>query len=102
MQGGVGDFTRELGKGLAALGHSVHITTSKWQASDKLPIANRQSPIRVHREITRWDWSCWKQVLWMAQEEQLDVLNIQFQTAAYGMHPESTLCPSANIGRRWW
>jgi len=28
MQGGVGDFTHELGKALAALGHEVHVLTS--------------------------------------------------------------------------
>jgi glycosyltransferase involved in cell wall biosynthesis len=94
MQGGVGDFTCELGKGLAALGHDVHVITSKRQlASGNPPISDLQSPITVHREITGWGWECWKQVRQIAQRERLDVLNVQFQTAAYGMHPAIHLVP---------
>jgi glycosyltransferase involved in cell wall biosynthesis len=80
-QGGVGDFTREIGKCLAALGHDVHVITGQS------PISNLQSPISEHREIEGWGWNCWRQVLRIAHREQFDVLNVQFQTAAYGMHP---------------
>jgi len=31
MQGGVGDFTREVGHALAALGHEVHVITNLKQ-----------------------------------------------------------------------
>jgi glycosyltransferase involved in cell wall biosynthesis len=86
-QGGVGDFTHEIGKGLAALDHSVHVITGKS------PISNPQSPISVHREISDWSWGCWKQIRQVAQREQLDVLNVQFQTAAYGMHPAIHFVP---------
>ncbi len=93
-QGGVGDFTCELGKALAALGHDVHAITCKWQvASSNPPISDLQSPIPLHREIAGWGWGCWKQVLHLAQQEQLDVLNVQFQTAAYGMHPAIHFVP---------
>ncbi|MBN1814003.1 MAG: glycosyltransferase family 4 protein [Anaerolineae bacterium] len=86
-QGGVGDFTRELGKGLAALGHDVHVITGES------PISNLQSSIPVHREIGDWSWGCWKRIRQVAQREQLDVLNVQFQTAAYGMHPAIHFVP---------
>lgn len=86
-QGGVGDFTRELGNGLAALGHDVHVITGESQTS------NLQSPTSVHREIGDWSWGCWKQIRQITQREQLDVLNIQFQTAAYGMHPALHFIP---------
>ena len=33
MQGGVGDFTREVARALAALGHEVHVVTSPGSAS---------------------------------------------------------------------
>jgi glycosyltransferase involved in cell wall biosynthesis len=88
MQGGVGDFTHELGKRLAALGHDVHVITGKWQvASGKPSVSSPQSPISVHREINGWGWGCWRRTLHTAQREHLDVLDVQFQTAAYGMHP---------------
>jgi glycosyltransferase involved in cell wall biosynthesis len=86
-QGGVGDFTYELGKGLAALGHDVHVITEKSQ------ISNLKSQIPIHREIGTWGWGCWKQIRQIAQREQLDVLNIQFQTAAYDMHPALHFVP---------
>jgi glycosyltransferase involved in cell wall biosynthesis len=86
-QGGVGDFTCKLGKALAALDHDVHMVTGKS------PISNLQSPLPVHREITGWGWRCWKQILDMAHRERLDVLNVQFQTAAYGMHPAIHFVP---------
>jgi glycosyltransferase involved in cell wall biosynthesis len=93
-QGGVGDFTRELGKGLAVLGHDVHVITSKWQvASGKRPISNLQPPVPVHREITGWSWGCWKQIRQIVQRERIDVLNVQFQTAAYGMRPAIHFIP---------
>lgn len=87
-QGGVGDFTREIGKGLTSLGHDVHVLTSMWHvARGNPPISNLQFPITVHREITSWGWGCWKQIRQIIRREQLDVLNVQFQTAAYRMHP---------------
>jgi len=88
-QGGVGDFTRELGQALAALGHDVHVLTGIQQ--DR-PHAT-QDPVTVHRKIRAWRWGCWRQVLRMAQEERLDVLNVQFQTAAYRMHPAIHFVP---------
>jgi glycosyltransferase involved in cell wall biosynthesis len=86
-EGGVGDFTQEIGKGLAALGHDVHVLTSKS------PVSSLQSSITLHREISNWGWGCWRQVLQIARREQLDVLNVQFQTAAYRMHPAIHFVP---------
>jgi glycosyltransferase involved in cell wall biosynthesis len=86
-QGGVGDFTREIGKALAVLGHDVHVITGKAQ------VASGESQISVHREVKQWGWGCWEQILRVAQRERLDVLNVQFQTAAYGMHPAINLVP---------
>jgi glycosyltransferase involved in cell wall biosynthesis len=86
-QGGVGDFTREVGKALAALGHDVHVLTGQS------PIADHPSPIAVHRQIENWGWGCWRQVLRVAREERLEVLNIQYQAAAYRMHPGVNFVP---------
>jgi glycosyltransferase involved in cell wall biosynthesis len=61
MQGGVGDFTYELGGALAALGHDVHV--SVWRRS----------------------WSSLYVLPMLARELELDVVNIQYQAAAYGL-----------------
>ena len=86
-QGGVGDFTRELARALAALGHDVHVVTTK------APIPNLQSPIPVHRVMEGWGWKCWGQILRFARKLRLDVLNVQYQAAAYQMHPGVNFVP---------
>ncbi len=84
-QGGVGDFTRELGRALTDLGHTVHVITSARPAAPPAP--------RVHRVVTAWRWGCWRPILDLARDLRLDVLNLQYQAAAYGMHPAVNLIP---------
>jgi glycosyltransferase involved in cell wall biosynthesis len=89
-QGGVGDFSRELGRALAALGHQVHVVTGKSQ----IPNPKSQIPgVTVHRVVERWAWGCWSQLLPLAQELGLDVLDLQYQAAAYRMHPAINFVP---------
>lgn len=86
-QGGVGDFTHELACTLEALGHEVHVITH----TIKNPVSH-ESPA-VHRVMTDWGWGCWKQLLVLAEELELDVLNVQYQAAAYDMHPAINFAP---------
>ena len=89
-QGGVGDFTREIGRALADLGHQVHVITTRSQISDH----KSQVPgVTVHRVVEEWRWGCWRQVLRLAQELGLEVLNLQYQAAAYRMHPAINFVP---------
>ena len=89
MQGGVGDFTHELGKALAALGHEVHVLTS---AAPPTQYAIRNT-LTVHRIVSRWDWNFWQCIIGLLTEIRPDILNIQYQTAAYGMHPAINFLP---------
>jgi len=87
-QGGVGDFTRELGRALAALGHDIHVITTQ------APVSNSQSPeMQVHRVVGDWGWRCWRDIIHLDDELGFDVLNIQYQAAAYQMHPAINLFP---------
>ena len=88
MQGGVGDFTHELGWTLVELGHQVHVITGESQISNSRP-----QGVVVHRVVQGWGWGCWKQGLMLAQELGLEVLNVQYQAAAYGMHPAINFVP---------
>jgi glycosyltransferase involved in cell wall biosynthesis len=90
MQGGVGAFTVELGRGLVALGHEVHVITGDSPAREP---DSQVSGLIVHRAVQGWGWGCWKQVLAVAEELQLEVLNVQYQAAAYGMHPAINFFP---------
>ena len=96
-QGGVGDFTREVGKALAELGHQVHVITDKLQTpnpkSQTPHPSSRITGVKVHREVDGWGWGCWAQVLRLAQELGLDVLNVQYQAAAYGLRPAIHFVP---------
>jgi len=111
-QGGVGDFTRELGKALVALGHRVHVITSCAQVGKS---ANRQvgksasqqigksaQGVVVHRDVQGWGWGCWGRILALARELRLEVLDLQYQAAAYRgagsrrMHPAINFVPHSS------
>lgn len=87
MQGGVGDFTRELGIALMDLGVAVQVVTST-QAS-QLP----DGRLSVRPIVPGWGWGCWQKVRAEAGAWKADIINIQYQTAAYGMHPAINFLP---------
>jgi glycosyltransferase involved in cell wall biosynthesis len=78
MQGGVGDFTRALGAALAAQDTEVHIITSRQARAGS-------EPLSVHPVIGRWGWLALQRVRALARRLRLDVLNLQYQAAAYGL-----------------
>jgi glycosyltransferase involved in cell wall biosynthesis len=89
-QGGVGDFTRELGRALAELGHGVHVITGASRAPGAKPEA---SGVVVHRVVEGWGCRCWREVLGVAEALGLEVLNVQYQAAAYRMRPAINFLP---------
>ena len=91
-QGGVGDFTHELGQALAALGHEVHVLTN---ASPNTQLETRNPIARaiVHRSVRGWGWDCWRDIIQLHDALRFDIVNIQYQTAAYEMHPAINLLP---------
>ncbi len=90
-QGGVGDFTACLARSLSELGHDVHIVTGPPRSD--APCDLRPATCTVHRAVPHWRWGCWRDVLRVAREARLDVLNLQYQAAAYGMHPAIHFLP---------
>jgi len=89
-QGGVGDFTRELAAALAVQGYRVHVITTASPGVSPEPEGENPS---VHRAVSRWDWRCWRDLRALSASLHLDVLNIQYQAAAYRMHPAINLFP---------
>jgi glycosyltransferase involved in cell wall biosynthesis len=88
MQGGVGDFTYEVGRALRDLGATVTVLTSTAAGP-----ARNEGGLRVEPRLARWGWHSWRTILRTAEELEADVLNIQYQAAAYGMHPAINLLP---------
>ena len=89
MQGGVGDFSRELSRALAVLGHDIHILTSCDQSAK----AETSRSYAVHRIVHDWDWNCWGEICQWVEKQQPDIINIQYQAAAYDMRPAIHLLP---------
>jgi glycosyltransferase involved in cell wall biosynthesis len=85
MQGGVGDYTREVALALAAQGCAVQVFTS-----------TRGGPVGgldVLPQVDRWDWGCWRLLRRAIARYRPDVVHIQYQAAAYGLHPAINLAP---------
>jgi glycosyltransferase involved in cell wall biosynthesis len=94
MPGGVGAYTRELAKALHAQDARVTVLTSQ-RAADPNYLRDGTT-LRVLPVIPKWDWGIWRTVGQLAAEMAVDWLHVQYQTAAYGMHPAINFAP-----RRW-
>lgn len=82
MQGGVGAFTREVARSMASLGHQVLVVTRAEAINGHEPGIEVFPLVRQ-----RWNWATIPRIVRWAKEYRPDVINIQFQTAAYNMHP---------------
>ena len=85
MQGGVGDYTKEIGLALRDLGCEVDVL-APTQAG---PVPG----LAVHPIVERWDWRCWGTLLELIREREPDVVHVQYQAAAYAMHPAINFWP---------
>lgn len=89
LQGGVGDFSRELARGLAELGHRVHVITD----SRCPPRARDGEAYSLHPIARNWNWATVWRVRSLAGELGLDLIDVQYQAAAYGMTPPIHFLP---------
>ncbi|MCB8921853.1 MAG: glycosyltransferase family 4 protein [Ardenticatenaceae bacterium] len=92
MEGGVGAFTQELAQALAANGHEIHILTSREARPATAvhhPSALRQPTqldfAQLYPFIHKWRWPSLTAVAEWVMRYNLDVVNIQYQAAAYNM-----------------
>lgn len=90
LQGGVGAYTAELAAALAAHGRQVSVLTgTAGQTPRRDP-----GPVAVYPVITRWDWRMGRMVGAWAQAHAVGWVHVQFQTAAFAMHPAIHFAPS--------
>lgn len=88
MRGGVGDYTRILADEFAQQGHQVYIfSTTRAE--------NHNGAIHLTNTLRAWGPGCLREVNEWASRHGLDVVNIQYQTAAYGMSPWIHFLPNA-------
>ena len=98
MQGGVGDCTNEIAKGLARLGVEAHVLTaadpsSKTGRGSQQPDTERECDVDIHRLVRKWNWSALRLITRTARELKPTVLHIQYQTGAFGMHSAINFLP---------
>lgn len=93
MQGGVGDYTAHLCRALASLGVEVKVATSRLPGTSSSSAEG--GPYAVHRTVDTWGWACWRALARLARERRADLVHIQYQAAAYRLHPAINLFP-------WW
>ncbi|HEU5099656.1 MAG TPA: glycosyltransferase, partial [Roseiflexaceae bacterium] len=93
--GGVGDYTYRLGQKLAERGQHALVFTiadSRFQIVDlAIPPFNLQSTI--YSPKSNWGWPVWRDIRRAIEQIQPDILHIQYQTGAYGMHPAINFLP---------
>ncbi len=94
LRGGLGDYTRELGIALARRGHQVHVITRQLPPS---PATEPPSvpELQVHPKVAGWNWRALFHLKHILQTVRPHIVHLQYQTAAYGMHPAINTLP-------WW
>ncbi len=78
MQGGVGAYSRIIADKLQAMGHDVHIFSREGTRSADLNLS-----LMTHKG--RWGHGAMRKIHKWAEATALDVISLQFQTAAFGM-----------------
>ncbi len=90
MQGGMGDFSRALAGALVAQTATVHVLAPITPGA---PLHEMIDGVQVHRSVRRWGWRTGRELQHFVREHQIDVLNLQYQAAAYQMHGAINLLP---------
>ncbi len=100
MQGGVGDYTHELAKAYVELGHEVFVLTSVEGTGEYLyeDTTSADQAIAVRPVVRKWNLGGCRDILEIIRAEKPDVVNIQYQAAAYGMRLAIHLLP---LRLRW-
>ena len=88
-RGGVGDYTRLLAAALEADGLSCCVLTS---ARSPAP-GEEETGVPVFPRVKDWGFSAWRDIASFVREMRPAVVHIQYQTAAYRMHPAVNLLP---------
>lgn len=92
MEGGVGAFTEQLARAMSTFGHELHIITSRLArpADASRKPSELFEPLdlgyaRLHPRGNRWRWSELATIATIIERFDLEVVNVQYQAAAYNM-----------------
>ena len=96
MPGGVGAYTAEIAAALVARGWQVSVLTSRAARPSVHAYPQTPSEISVYPVMHNWRWHLFADGVRWAKKIGADWLHVQYQTAAFGMHPAINLAPA------WW
>ncbi len=88
MVGGVGRFTAELASALQAQGAQIAVLTD-----EQVPASAESESVRVLLGRLGWGWRILTDIPVSARAAGAEWVHVQFQTAAYGMHPAINVLP---------
>ncbi len=89
MRGGVGAYTAELGRALKTQGVDVSVITRAMVESGD----NSPGYPQIYPQIHQWGWGMVGEIARLAQAIKADWLHVQYQTAAFAMHPAIHFAP---------
>src|SRR6476661_2967664 len=93
--GGIGDYTRRLGQSLVERRQHVFVFTIdnlRFVIYDLQHQDDNRKPDIVNRK-SNWGWRVERDIRAALQHTRPDILHIQYQTGAYGMHPAINCLP---------
>ena len=93
--GGIGDYTQQLAQSLAAQQQTVSVLTlhaQQWQLH-AVGAASDVAPVTVLGAGKNWGWTMGEAVDAAIGQMHPDLVHIQYQTGAYGLHPAINLLP---------
>lgn len=102
MQGGVGDFTQEIGLALNRLGAQVSVISSTGANQYSGTSLSLDWGTTIEKDglrltlfplVEHWGLACWSRIIELLRHIKPQILNIQYQTAAYQMRPAVNFLP---------
>lgn len=92
MPGGVGAYTAELAQALGHLGITISIITDISAEAGE----NSSFYPQIYPQVARWRWRTIGHVAQLARRIEAQWIHVQYQTAAFQMHP------AINVAPRFW
>ena len=96
MQGGVGAYTAALGQALLAQGVEVSVLTDRRATLSPQLFTHSPAYPQVYPQIDQWGWASLGEIARFAHKVAAEWIHVQYQTAAFGMHP------AINFGPTFW
>ena len=93
MQGGVGSYTQELCRAVCEVEPGSELAVLTSTAAARPDNEGVSDNIRVLPAVRAWNWGTASLVARLAADLRADWIHVQYQTAAFGMHPAINLAP---------